>query len=273
MQAATPLTSMYFSRNILWCQAVIGIIPPPSAKNRGMVVLFARSALLYLIIFAVIRLSGKRQLSDLQPFDLVFTLLVADLAAGPAGDGSIPLLYGIVPILALFLIQQLFAYLSLKLEGFRHAVCGRPVILVAEGIVQEEAMRAARYTLNDLMEQLRVKDIFTLSEVEYAILETNGQLSVLQRAGSQPVSREDLGISAPRAELPCLLVQDGRLNRAALAQSGYDEAWLARRLKAAGIGSAEELLFALLAGGELHLQGKAAAGGAVRRIPAEGGKA
>ena len=91
----------------------------------------------------VIRLTGKRQISDLQPFDLIITLLVADLASVPASDTSIPLLYGIVPILALFLIQQTMALCSLKFEGFRYAVCGRPLLMVSKGVVQEQSLKAA----------------------------------------------------------------------------------------------------------------------------------
>lgn len=121
----------------------------------AMLILFIRAIILYLLVFMVIRLTGKRQISDLQPFDLIITLLVADLASVPASDTSIPLLYGIVPILALFLIQQTMALCSLKFEGFRYAVCGRPLLMVSKGVVQEQSLKAARYTLNDLMEQLR----------------------------------------------------------------------------------------------------------------------
>ena len=221
----------------------------------AMLILFIRAIILYLLVFMVIRLTGKRQISDLQPFDLIITLLVADLASVPASDTSIPLLYGIVPILALFLIQQTMALCSLKFEGFRYAVCGRPLLMVSKGVVQEQSLKAARYTLNDLMEQLRAGGNFELSTVEYAILETNGQLSVLE---------------SPKAQPPFLLVQDGKRHKEALRQSGYDEKWLNSRLKSAGIKGPERLLFAFLSGNTLHVQSKEKDGGRVAFIDTGG---
>ena len=227
----------------------------------AMLILFIRAIILYLLVFMVIRLTGKRQISDLQPFDLIITLLVADLASVPASDTSIPLLYGIVPILALFLIQQTMALCSLKFEGFRYAVCGRPLLMVS---------KAARYTLNDLMEQLRAGGNFELSTVEYAILETNGQLSVLLKGPSQPVTYEALSLESPKAQPPFLLVQDGKIHKEALRQSGYDEKWLNSRLKSAGIKGPERLLFAFLSGNTLHVQSKGKDGGRVAFIDTGG---
>ncbi|MBQ2984809.1 MAG: DUF421 domain-containing protein, partial [Clostridia bacterium] len=144
-----------------------------------MLILFVRSVLLYILVFLVIRLTGKRQISDLQPFDLITTLLVADLASMPASDIDMPLAYGAVPILTLFVVQQAVTFLSMKWEGFRYVMCGRPLLMIAKGEVQERSLREARYTLNDLMEQLRAAGAFQVADVEYAILETNGDLSVL----------------------------------------------------------------------------------------------
>ncbi len=236
----------------------------------AMLILFIRAIILYLLVFMVIRLTGKRQISDLQPFDLIITLLVADLASVPASDTSIPLLYGIVPILALFLIQQTMALCSLKFEGFRYAVCGRPLLMVSKGVVQEQSLKAARYTLNDLMEQLRAGGNFELSTVEYAILETNGQLSVLLKGPSQPATYEALSLESPKAQPPFLLVQDGKIHKEALRQSGYDEKWLNSRLKSAGIKGPERLLFAFLSGNTLHVQSKEKDGGRVAFIDTGG---
>ena len=231
----------------------------------AMLILFIRAIILYLLVFMVIRLTGKRQISDLQPFDLIITLLVADLASVPASDTSIPLLYGIVPILALFLIQQTMALCSLKFEGFRYAL-----LMVSKGAVQEQSLKAARYTLNDLMEQLRAGGNFELSMVEYAILETNGQLSVLLKGPSQPVTYEALSLESPKAQPPFLLVQDGKIHKEALRQSGYDEKWLNSRLKSAGIKGPERLLFAFLSGNTLHVQSKGKDGGRVAFIDTGG---
>ena len=168
-----------------------------------MLILFIRTILLYLLVFLVIRLIGKRQISDLQPFDLIMTLLIADLASEPASDVSIPLLYGVVPILALFLMQRLIAFLALKNSRLRMLICGSPLVLVKDGLVQCDALYGARYTVSDLLEQLRTKDIFDISDVSYAILETNGALSVLLKGNRQQPDHEALSLP-PANDIPPL---------------------------------------------------------------------
>ncbi len=200
-----------------------------------MITLFLRTIITYLIVFAVMRLMGKRQLSDMQPFDLVVTLLIADVASVPISDTGIPLFYGIVPITALFIMHRLVSFASLKSNGMRTLVCGSPVIVIANGTVQEAALRAANYTLSDLMEQLRLKDVFSVSEVSYGILETNGSLSVLKKQEGCECERPSV-----------MLVSDGRVLKKALASLGLNEKWLAGQLKKLGVSSAEELLFAVL---------------------------
>ena len=238
-----------------------------------MAILFVRAIILYLLVFIVIRMTGKRQLSDLQPFDLIITLLLAELASEPAANMGIPLLYGIVPILALFVVQQLVAWLSLKAEGFRHILCGRPLLLIARGVVNEQALRDARYSLNDLMEQLRAKDVFNLADVSYAILETNGDLSVLPKGPVQTPDYQALSLPAPDDRPPFLIIQDGKIHREALRQTGFEEKWLQTQLKRAGIQDIRQVLFAFLAGETLHIQRKGEFGGDVYFLNIRGGKA
>lgn len=226
-----------------------------------MLILFIRSIFLYILVFAVIRLTGKRQLSDLQPFDLITTLLIADLASMPASDTGMPLAYGIVPILTLFLVQQGVAFLSMKWEGFRYVMCGRPLVMIAKGEVQEKSLRDARYTLNDLMEQLRASGTFHISDVEYAILETNGELSVLLKGPEQQVTYRALALESPKAVPSFMVVQDGKVHKNALRQAGYDERWLISKLPAAGIKGVDQLLFAFISENTLHMQVKERWGG------------
>ena len=228
-----------------------------------MLILFIRSIFLYILVFAVIRLTGKRQLSDLQPFDLITTLLIADLASMPASDTGMPLAYGIVPILTLFLVQMGVAWLSMKWEGFRYVMCGRPLLMIAKGQVQENSLRDARYTLNDLMEQLRTAGTFSIADVEYAILETNGELSVLLKGPKQQVTYEAMSLEPPEAAPPFMVVQDGKVHKFALKQAGYDEKWLNSKLPAAGVKDAGQLLFAFVSENTLHMQVKARWGGRV----------
>lgn len=219
---------------------------------------------MYLLVFVVIRMTGKRQLSDLQPFDLIITLLLAELASEPAANMGIPLLYGIVPILALFLVQQVVAMLSLKCEGFRHLLCGRPLLLISKGVVNEQALRDARYTLNDLLEQVRAKDIFDLADVDYAILETNGDLSILPKGPCRIPNYQALSMPPPDAKPPFLLIQDGKVHQEALRQAGFEMHWLEAQLQRAGIRSVQQVLFAFLSGRTLHLQSKQKYGSVVR---------
>lgn len=219
-----------------------------------MLILFMRTVILYGLVFLIIRLTGKRQISELQPFDLIMTLLIADLASEPASDMRIPLLYGVVPILALFLMQRLVAYLSLKSPRLRTLICGTPLILVKNGLIQTRAMDGARYTVNDLLEQLRSKDVFELSDVSYAILETNGSLSVLLRGERQQPGFGDLHIAPPADKPPYMLVLEGELHPQALKQAGYDERWLDDMLLRMGSPHRRDYLYVLLSGKRLYAQ-------------------
>lgn len=219
-----------------------------------MLILFVRVIILYLLVFVIIRFTGKRQISDLQPFDLIMTLLIADLASEPASDMSIPLLYGVVPILALFLMQRLIAFLALKSLRLRTLICGSPLILIKDGIVQTRALFAARYTLYDLLEQLRVKDIFEIGDVAYAVLETNGALSVLLKGDKQPPTSGALALPPPSETPPYILVLEGQVQHAALRQAGYDANWLQKRLSALGNSNAQDYLYAMLSGDTVYAQ-------------------
>ena len=180
---------------------------------------FIRTVLIYLLVFGVLRLMGKRQISDMQPFDLVITLLIADVASVPMSDTAIPLLFGAIPILTLFILHRLLAYFSLRSVTIRRLICGKPIIISAKGVVDEEAMRAANYTLGDLTEQLRLKDVFSISGAEYCILETNGSLSV--------IPTENGNDTAPSM----LLILDGKPVKEAISDAGVSIASLKTTLK------------------------------------------
>lgn len=230
-----------------------------------MPTIFLRTLIVYLVLFAVIRLMGKRQISDMQPFDLAVTLLIANLASLPMGDPATPLLYGVIPIVALFVLHRLVAFSSLKSERVRKLVCGNPLVLIADGVVREDVMRAANYSLSDLAEQLRLKDVFSVSEVEYAILETNGSLSVMLKTGERPPTVSELALPEKKAKPAMLVVMDGRIHTDALAEAGLDEEKLISVLKKLGMTSVRECLFASVDGdGMLHAQRKLGCGAGVR---------
>ncbi|MDR1620536.1 MAG: DUF421 domain-containing protein [Clostridiales bacterium] len=230
-----------------------------------MLTLFLRAIILYILVFVVIRLMGKRQISELQPFDLVFTLLIADLASNPIGDTGIPLVYGIIPILALFLMQQSISYLSLKSERARTIFAGKPQILIARGVLREDVMRKSSYSINDLMEQLRAKDVFDISDVSYAIIETNGTLSVMLRGNKQRPDMSDFALQPHNDDLAEVVVCDGIIHEDALALKGHDKDWLNRQLRLMGFKSPRDIFFAMLSpNGDLYAQACARRGGLVR---------
>jgi uncharacterized membrane protein YcaP (DUF421 family) len=161
----------------------------------------------------------------------------------------------------------------MKSERVRAAVCGKSIIVIEKGVVQETAMRKARYTLNDLFEQLRDKDVFDIAKVEYAILETNGNLSILLKGPLQPPSLKDLQLPAPEA-LPCsMLILDGKVHDRVLRESGHSVKWLSAQLRKMGFYSAKDVFFASLAAdGTLHVQGKQSRGGQPHFVRTGGGR-
>ena len=189
-----------------------------------MLTLFLRAIFLDLFVLLILRLTGKRQVSDLQPYDLLMTLIIADLASTAIADTDIPLLYSIVPILALYLVQRVLAKLSLKSSAVRRFLCGTPQILIMDGVLQEQVMRRTNYTVRDLMDSLRSNGVFDVGEVAYAILETNGSVSVLLKDAFLQPTKQDLKLKEESSALKHLLILEGRLQK-----SGLDSLHLDRK--------------------------------------------
>ena len=223
-----------------------------------MLILFLRAVLLYVFILFILRMTGKRQIADLQPFDLIITMAIADLASTAIADTDIPLLYSVVPILALYLVQQAVAFLSLRSRRFRTFVCGSPLLLVREGVLQEGIMRQANYTVSDLSDHLRAQQVFDLKSVQYAILETNGSLSVLEKQKADQ----------PQARLSYMLVLDGELCRTALKHLRIRPKALKELLRRFGVTDMGDVFYLQYLGdGSLRLQLKAKRGAKIKDIP------
>ena len=196
-----------------------------------MITAFARTIILYILVMTGLRLMGKRQIGELEPADLVLTMLLSDLAAVPMQDFGIPLLSGVIPILTLLALSMLFSQLSLYSLRFRSLVCGNPTVLIRNGEIQQDAMRKNRYTIDELLEELRLQGICDIKEVKYAILENSGQLSVLPWTQQQPPTAVQLGLSLKdNVTLPTILINDGRVIKKHLLNCGLDETWLQREL-------------------------------------------
>lgn len=225
--------------------------------GENMVIVFIRALVLYLVVVVVMRMMGKRQVAQMQPFELVIMIMIADLAATPMEDTDIPLINGVVPIIALLSIQVLASYFSLKSEGFRDFICGKPSILIHRGRIDQSELYRLRVNINDLLEALRNKDYFNISDVQYAILETNGQMSIIPKADKRPVETADIGVMVKEEELPVTLITDGKLNDNKLKKAGHDKKWLMDQLKKQDIDSIKDVFFASLSSdGSFYIQEK-----------------
>jgi len=211
-----------------------------------LLIIFTRTLILYVVIIIVLRLMGKRQIGQLQPSELVVALIIADLAAVPMANVGIPLINGIIPILTLFIMEELLSLISLKSEGARGFISGKPSILIERGTIMEEELRRMRYNLNDLLEQLRLKDFSNLEDIDYAILETSGQLSVIPKPENKPVTIKDMDIKPDSQHLPVTVIIDGRTNSDNLAKIGLDDDWLIKELKKNKVNSIKDVFFAYL---------------------------
>ena len=204
-----------------------------------------RTIILYIFIIIGIRLMGKRQVGELEPSELVLSLIIADLASVPMQDYGIPLLTGILPILALLAMTMILSVLTMKSVRFLALMCGRPSIVIRDGLVDQREMARNRLTIDELLEELRAKGYTDPATVKYAILETNGQLSVLPYANQKPPTAQQLQVSAEESGLPLVVISDGRLLEHNLRALGRDRKWLDQRLEERGC-SGLEAVFLLL---------------------------
>lgn len=223
-----------------------------------MIIIAIRTLILYSFVIMGLRLMGKREIGQLQPFELVVILMISDLAAIPSEDIGIPLISGIIPIMVLVLISISISYLELKSERARDILNGTPSILIERGKVVEHELARNRLPLTDLVEELRMRSIPNIADVEFAILETNGQISVLPKSTKRPVTPEDLKLQPAYEGLPIVFIMDGILNERAFALTGKDKAWLEKEIKKHQLKSIEEVFLASLDSSDtLYLQGKA----------------
>ena len=196
-----------------------------------MLLSYIRTALLYLILIAVIRLMGKRQIGQMEASEFVVTMLVANLAAIPMQDGGIPLLSGLVPILTVLGLELVLSFLSMRSLILRRLLCGKPVILIENGRVLQKNLRRTSITLDELTGHLRQKDVLDIQKVQFAILETDGNLSVFPYPKERPANAKDADILVSKQYLPVTIIDDGRLLRENLSVAGKTAAWLQRVLR------------------------------------------
>lgn len=210
-----------------------------------MIISYFRTLILYGVLIMIIRLMGKRQIGQMEPAEFVVTMLVANLAAIPMQDGGIPLFSGLVPILTVLGMELVLSWLSVKNLTFRKLLCGKPVILIENGNIMQENLKRTRVSLDELTSHLRQKDVLDIGQVQYAILETDGNLSVFPYPKYRPATCKEAGIPADKQSLPVVLLSDGKLIEENLFLMKKDLRWLRRELQSRNT-TPEEVYFMTL---------------------------
>lgn len=214
-------------------------------KEQSMLVLVIRTLILYAVVVTSMRIMGKRQIGELQPSELVVAIMISDLASVPMQAIDIPLLAGVIPVLTLIVAEVVMSFISLKSKTARRFITGEPSIIIYNGHVNEGELKRLRFNLNDLQEQLRIGGFPNLTDVEVAVLETNGQISIIPKKDARTVTVRDMRLQyAVRENLPYMLISDGVLNKTELKRSGKTEKWLTEQLKRQGIARIKEVFIA-----------------------------
>ena len=196
-----------------------------------MAIVLIRACILYIVIAFSLRLMGKRQLGELQPSELVVTILISNIAAIPVEDSSIPMIMGIIPILTLVCLDVIVSQIMLKSAKFRKLMIGSPRIIISEGKILQKEMRRLRYTVDDLTEAMRAQQIFDINEVQYAIVETTGKISILQKKDFQTASKKDVDKGGSSDDPQSVVIRDGIEDEEQLGLLGLGHGWLMQKLR------------------------------------------
>ncbi len=221
-----------------------------------MLITFFRAIILYIVVLIVMRFMGKREIGQLQPFELAISIMIADLASIPMTETGIPISNGIVPILGLLVMHLVISLLNIKSIRAREIVCGKPRILVYRGKIDEKALKKERFTINELQERLRGNNVMNLGDVEYAILETSGQITVIQKPEKRNTIPEDFGITPEYEGIPYDLVVDGRVMEDNLQKIGKDYQWLKKQVEKFNIKPEQALVVTYDGKGQIFCQEK-----------------
>jgi uncharacterized membrane protein YcaP (DUF421 family) len=197
---------------------------------------------LYIIVLIVMRLMGKREIGQMQPFELAISIMIADLASIPMSETGIPISNGIIPILGLLVMHLIISMLNIKSTRAREIICGKPSILIFRGKIDQKVLKRERFTINELEERLRNNNIFNIGDVEYAILETSGQVTVIPKPNKRATTPEDFNMEPKYEGIPYDLVVDGRVMYKNLEKIGKNYIWLKKQTEKFGIKPEEALI-------------------------------
>lgn len=211
-----------------------------------MSISFVRTLILYTCVVLALRLMGKRQIGELQPSELVVTILVSELAAVPMQDFGIPVLAGIIPIITLISLEIVISYLCLKSTFARKMFNGNPCVIIKNGKIDIKKLKEMRLTVDEVMEELRLSNIDSISNVKYAVIETNGQMSYVLTPPARPVTAEMMTITPPDSGIPLILISDGKVILKNLQTLGKDINWVEKQIKQANIKSVDDVFILTL---------------------------
>jgi len=200
-----------------------------------LIIVLIRAVLLYILVIFSVRLMGKRQLGELQPSELVVTILVSNIATLPVEDTDIPLIVGITPILTLVCFEVLISWICLRCPKLRKLISGSPKTVISGGKIDTRVLKELRFSADDLMTALRGQDIFDLNEVQFAIVETTGSISVMKKPSADTPQRCDIGISAGNSDPPQMIAAEGRIITAAADALGFTAEDIGKVLRSKGV--------------------------------------
>ena len=219
---------------------------------------FVRVSIIYLVVLIVMRLMGKREISQMQPFELAISIMIADLASIPMADTGIPITNGIIPILGLLVMHLVISILNIKSIRAREIICGKPSILIYRGKIDEKVLKKERFTINELQERLRGNNVVNLGDVEYAILETSGEVTVIQKPNKRNTTPEDFNIMPDYEGISYDLVIDGKIMYDNLKILDKDYDWLKKEVNKFGFNPEEALIVTLDGNNQIFCQKKGA---------------
>ena len=219
-----------------------------------MLITFFRAIVLYIIVLVVMRLMGKREIGQLQPFELAISIMIADLATLPMAETGIPISNGIIPILGLLVMHLVISILNMKSTKAREIICGKPSILIFRGKIDQKVLKKERFTINELEERLRDNNIFNIGDVEYAVLETSGQVTVIPKPSKRPTIPEDFNIEPQYEGIPYDIVVDGKVMYKNLEKLGKNYVWLQRQTEKFGIKPEEALIVTIDGNNQFYCQ-------------------
>ena len=221
-----------------------------------MITIFLRTIIIFILLLTAVRLMGKREIGQLQPFELVVIIIIADVASVPMENINIPLLQGIIPILGLLVSQLVFSYLNIKVPIFHRIFAGKPSLLIEKGKIIEENLKKQRYTIEELMEQLRVGGFSDIRKVDYVILETSGEVSVIPKEEENTVTLKDLSLASQYIGYPRAVILEGKVQENNLSALQKDQKWLLQQVNQLQIPLENILVMVAYENGEVFYQEK-----------------